>query len=191
MKKLIGLITVLLLSTSIFGQRGAELCDFSGSPATIVKQQFELDQRYLDKCTYSFWVSDTLFVLSYDPKQEYANNGYLYGKPAINTRNVYLYRLDTDGWKVASTLVKADYLKKDENDITSYDYIITSRRDYNDFIDGIGYSYVKQEDSGIVKIRLLNFYGDDKNNTGFNYRWDEVVFIPQRNGIYLAATITK
>jgi len=186
MKKIIGLLTILLFTTGVFGQGGgAVLCDFY-QPSTIGDVRFNTSQGYLDSCTYSFWEDDKLYTLSYDSELDASVSWLLRGDNDSLVRHIYLFRLDGDTWHKASNLIKTDYNKVTDG-VQSYDYYFKERRDLNGLIKGIGKSYVKKHND-IVYIRLLNFYdlnARDDNN-GFYYRWDGIILIPQGDGTYIA-----
>ena len=177
------MLGILLLATGVFGQRGGGgMCEFF-QPARI-----DRDVKWFNPTqTYSFEINGKTYMLSYDTSKEYLNFGKTGNE--VEKRNVYLHRLDNDGWKIASTVVKTDYWCTDEN--RAYDMYYQNMADLSELIDGIGTPYVNRLENGIVKIRLLSFYSNERADQGFNYRWDEIVLIPQGDETYLAAKITQ
>ena len=187
MKNLIGILTILLITAGVFGQQcGISLSEFASNPATIVKPTFNISQGYLDLNTYSFWEDGDLFILSYDPDEEFRDNNIIWGE-GKKTRNIFLYRLDGDKWVKASNLVKTDSFDSDGN----YDYYYPKRRDLNELIEGIGYSEIERlGDKGIIIMKVLSFYGNQDDKI-YEHRWDGITFIPQGDKTYLAAKLTQ
>ena len=196
MKKLIGLLVILLVTCNVFGQRcGNELCGFDDPPVIneikrlIVKCQ-EMGwhiEDFLNERTYSFNVDNKLYVLSYDTTTNYKRYlTYLEGvRGDIVERNIYLYCLDNGKWSIVSDLVKTDYMKCDDKGNTAYDFYYPDRVDLTGAIhikNGLSNGYVKKLSNGNVEILLLSFTLVNENQ--YDYHGDTILFVPKNNGSY-------
>ena len=110
MKKLIGLITVLLFSTSVFGQAFIRSYSFIEATQTGNNTIEDAINRTNIKFTDFDWISyihfvkdGKLFILSYEPKE----NRMSYG-----SRNIYLYSNDINNinspWEKASSVIMSN-----------------------------------------------------------------------------------
>ena len=173
MKNLFGILAILLLNTGVFGQTGGwTVCDFEAMP-------------FIERCpkwfspteSYSFEANGKTFLLSYDTSQDYKNCD----KP-IEKRNIYLHRLDENGWVIASDLVKTDFI---DIHTRAYDVYYQRTYDLNGLVDGIGRHAIRVNEDGSVNMKFLNFYSNVKGD-GYNYRWDVVTFVPNGDETYKA-----
>jgi len=114
--------------------------------------------------TYSFKVKDRIydfknFIVSYE---QYPDNNLTsgYNSNEKRERNLYLYRLDGDGWKIASNILQTDYKIADNNgNIISYNiYYPQTGKDDNIII-------LKD---GTVKITLTNISNAPNNGENFS-----------------------
>jgi len=183
--RLFAILLVLFLGAAVFAQsKGAGMCEFN-QPPTLERQAFNTSPEYLDLCTYSFKQDDNLYVLSYDPTEDYRDNNILYDNET-KTRNVYLYRQVGDKWVKASNIVKNDYWSSSGE----YDIYYPTRRDLNGLIRNIGNSEIKTQSNGKVTMEVLSFYGDKYHND-FQHRWDEYECTPNGNGNYTVRIISQ
>lgn len=185
MKKIIGLLGILLITITIFGQKGgAIICRF-GNKSIIIGEEFKLFQHnkmYIETIIYSFRENGHLYVMSYDTIES-IDDMFLYGSHDIRKRSVLIYRLDDDGWHSASDIIKTDFWKV-SNGIQSYNYHYPKRKDLSDLIDGIGNSYIKKLDDGVIEFNLLNFYGSENDEVNWKYYWEVILLIPNDNKTY-------
>jgi len=181
MKKIIGIITILLITSSVFGQRtGGGICEFFNKPFT------ERYQFFSPNITFSFKTNGKTFMLSYDVDCKVHNN-YSTSPDVLVKRNIYLHRLDDDGWKIASDLVKTDYWNTDEE--RAYDMYLDTRRDLTELIGDTTQASVEVYDNGMVKMKFLSFYSYKRADNKWHWRWDEVLFIPNGDETYSVKSV--
>ena len=171
-----GILIILLFTTTAFGQRGgAIICEFFNTPFT---ERYQFPHNSGVK--FSFEANGKTFMLSYDNNKEYKNYSSS-GLPSIK-RNIYLHRLDNDGWKVASDLVKTDFWNTDEE--RAYDMYLETRRDLTELIGDTTQASVEVYDNGSVKMKFLSFYSHKRADNKWHWRWDEVLFVPNGDETY-------
>ena len=192
MKKIIGLIGILLLTANSFGQiSGQQLCWFR-EKATVLRVVNQLEQwgyanQYLDIYAYSFVIDNKIYVLSYDTTSPtyVKKNGY-----SILERNVYLFCIENNTWKPASDVVKTDFYRVDSQGIASYEYYYPTRVNFSEVVrnvkDGVSNGYVMKLDDGSVQILLVSFTcsNQNQNYSNYDYRWDIFTLTPNGNGFY-------
>jgi len=175
MKRITGILIVLLLTSNVFGQvGGATLCEFFNVPFTERCQWFSPSE------IFSFKANGKTFMLSYDVDCKVHTN-YSSHPDIIVKRNVYLHRLDDDGWKIASGLVKTDFW---DTDTRANDMYYDTRHDLSELIGDTTQASVEVYDNGMVKMKFLSFYAKDRNDNSWNHRWDGVLFIPNGDETY-------
>jgi len=176
MKKITGLLLVLLFTTTVFGQLGgACICEFENKPFTERHQ----DPHNRD-VRFSFEADGKTYMLSYDVN-DYSYKGFSRSPERIDKRYVYLHRLDNDGWKIASGIVKTDFYNYDNY---TYDYHFDTRYDLTELIGDSTQATVKVYDDGTVKMKFLSFYGEYEYDRRWKYRWHDVLFIPNGDETY-------
>ena len=184
MKKLIGIFAILFTITTVFGQtKGAELGE-------LIPEKFF---KYSLKS--HFTVDGKQYALAHD--STWLDRTYLSGDNDEIKKSVYLWRKDGSKWSIASmNPIKIDYWKKVDG-VESYDYwsdndstSIERGCDLNELLQDIGgvggYSSVYIRPNGIIKIRLLNFYGTVGVDDEYQYRWDIITLLPQGDDMYFA-----
>lgn len=155
MKKIIFILAAILIFSNSFAQYGGAYDYFQQMPRYQKKLMFYgndframCNSAYTDE--YYFKADNPLYgfkiyIISYEPYPD--NNltqSYKYGEK--RERNLYLYRLDGDGWKIASDKpIRVDYMMCDNNGSISYDY-------YFPLLDKGG--YVKNMNNGNIEINL-------------------------------------
>jgi len=191
MKKFIGILVMLCTTTIVFGQSpngNSPNCGFNYMP--VIEG---LERQYWDSFfeidIYHFYENGKLFVLSYDTSQQWKT--YFFPKNGIKERKIYLYRKDADGWHVASNLVKTDiwnYKTGDWEFITSnFRARIVQKSDFNELLgNDVGYSEVSKSSDGSVIMKVMYFYGNQKNDDEWKYYWTYFSFIPVGDGMYEA-----
>lgn len=171
-----GLLLVLSLTTNVFGQRtGGGICEFFNKPFT------ERCQFFSPNITFSFEANGKTFMLSYDVDCKVHNN-YSTSPDVLIKRNIYLHRLDDDGWKIASDLVKTDYWNSDEE--RAYDMYYNTRYDLSELIGDTTQASVEVYDNGTVKMKFLSFYSYKREDRKWYWRWDVVLFVPNGDETY-------
>ena len=199
MKKIIGLLVILMFGVNAFGQfAGNVLCDFFDEKPTVIKVIDEIknwgySNQYMDLYTYSFKVDNKIYVLSYDTSSSWNRYlTYVKGKRGdVIERNVYLFCVENNTWSLASDIIKTDFRKVDDQGIASYDYYYPKRKNFSDVIrnvkNGVGNGYVKKLDDGSVQILLISFTCSNNNSSDskyYDYRWDIFILTPNSNGFY-------
>ena len=167
MKKIIAILLTLIVTINSHGQNCSVIEYFHCEPA-YVQLQGQLDIfykgkyvsndenliNYLNKHTYSFEENGKLYMVSYEPCDECVSNTF-YRYNQMKTRNLYLYRLDNDGWKVASNKP----LQTDYRYLTSSgDYVTDNYISVREFDTNKLSGWVMKQKDGFVEIRLLNYY---------------------------------
>jgi len=176
MKNFIGLLTILLVTSSIFGQSGgSDICEFFNVPFT---ERYQIPHN--SNVKFSFEANGKTFMLSYDVDCKKHTN-YARSPERIVERNIYLHRLDKDGWEIASDLVKTDFWNKDSR---AYDMYYDTRNDLSELIKDTTKASVEVYDNGMVKMKFLSFYGEYNGDRRWKYRWDDVLFLPNGDGTY-------
>lgn len=194
MKRLIAIVGILLLTNILFGQLyGGLLNYFYEKPAqndVSIKDVIELNpdfQDYLNKKTYSFFNKGKLYMLSYEDRQ-FSEKEFLERPQVRIERNLYLYRLDDSGWKIACNKpVMVGYV-----DRTSYVSYFPWRTagdkpdDEKEFGGNAKNGSVKVSDNGIVTIVLINHRCDnlDKNDSKITFFNLTVVLKPNPDRTY-------
>lgn len=197
MKKLIGIFAIILLGVSVFGQfnLGDGSANVSGQSVIEGLTRIEngkMSTISLNANVYHFYENDKLYVVSHDTSTAYKS---IYRpKNGIKERDIYLYRLDEDGWKIASDLVKTDFWNTDSGDweVITSNFIINKERkcDLNDLVgEELGYSEVNKLPDGSVKMKVMFFYGienppDGGKSVRWQYRWDTITFSPNGDETY-------
>ena len=182
MKKIIGILGILLLTIGVFGQsRGASMCGFLSQSNTLPR-------------AYFFVENDVQYGIAYDTKLERTYLEYRESdKNDILERTLSLYRLDGEAWTKVSNPIKTDYWKM-ENGVESYDYHKDNCRyniergcDLNELASctGIGYSSVESK-GGVIIIRMLNFSGVVGVDGDYNYHYDTYRLTQQNDGTYIS-----
>jgi len=199
MKKIIGLLAIVLFTTNLFSQKQGRFNDYP-SFVNVDETRIRCIQRggdlneYLNLKTYSFYGKNgKLYLISY--KDEYNSNNF----PTLHCggkieRNLYLLRYDEDKWNIASDVIQTDYEKADSN---YYSYTYLRRDDLKELINvksGVSNGYVKKLNNDNIEIRLLIFTGFEiyKQNGdhsweikhGEDYTWKTWCLIPERDGTY-------
>lgn len=176
MKKITGLLLVLLFTTSVFGQLGgASICEFFNTPFT--ERHHHPQNRDV---RFSFEANGKTYMLSYDVN-DYKYTNFSRCPERIVKRYVYLHRLDNDGWKIASGIVKTDFWNKDTR---AYDYHNDTRYDLTELINDTTQASVEVLDNGMVKMKFISFYGEYDMDRRWNYHWHDVIFIPNGDETY-------
>lgn len=179
MKKLIGLLTILMLTTTVFGQtRGADLGEF------FPFKYFEYS------LTYRFTENNKEYAIAYEaiPRTSMGTaKTSLLNSNDIIERNLYLYRNDGDKWTIVSNIIKTDYWKVVDG-VQSYDYYVenpaNTNSDINKLIGDIGgYSSIEPK-KGFLAIRMLNFYGVVGVDAPYNYRWTNIRLFRKDDGTF-------
>jgi len=179
MKKLIGILGILLFTASVFGQ--PSVCYFLSNTND--------DHTY----THRFQYNGEQYAIGYDSRIE---RTYLLGDNDILERTLSLYRQDGNTWTRVSNPIRRDYWKS-ENDVQSYEwykdnmgYYKGHGGDLNGLLPNVGYSSVEIK-NGIAVIHMLVFYGIIGVDNDYNYRWDTYKLIPQKDNTYLATKFTQ
>ena len=126
MKKLIGLLVIMFVTTSVFGQKFIRSPSFiettltENSTIEDAIHKWNITDGNYDWVAYVHFVqNDRLFLLSYEPKEDRMSGGY---------RDIYLYSKDINDinspWEKASDVVMTNHWgsDKDHNEVDFYVY---------------------------------------------------------------------
>ena len=180
MQMLKNLIIVFILLHSIcklYGQTFGGVYDyFSQLPAYQMSLLYcddftQMRTGHFIKETYSFVSNEKPYMISYDTyKDNNLTNSFVDGEK--RERQLFLFRLDCDGWKIASDKLRTDFkeARKGVNSI-QYDY-------YFPRLDKGG--YVKKTADGIFEIGLTIMYNTETNP--FTERFRTEIYYLKSNG---------
>jgi hypothetical protein len=172
MKKLFILLTITLLSITAIGQEigmGGVADFFRDIPAY---KMFECKRLNLEE-TYSFVVNGKQYLVSYEERPDNLNSSaWKNGEKRI--RNLYLYRLDSDGWKIATDApLKIDYKQYvDGVHVANYYYPCLNKGGSVEFQDG-----------GVIAIYLTYMFNTPvTQRTRFDTK--SIILAPTGNNMY-------
>lgn len=181
MKKLIGILAVLLMTTTVFGQKFIRNLSFiEGVDEPFIEFESGRLRTVEDHIRYSFttitnyeWIdyihfvqNDRLFLLSYEPKEDYLFGG---------DRDIYLYSRDiTDinsPWEKASDVVMTNNWEdpKNYNDV---DFFIYNENRHNNSVGEV----VVEDDCVKITIGWEMFHDGSHLNAV-----KTIIFIPDEN----------
>lgn len=151
MKRLINILAITLLSIDLFGQGH----NFFKEPPLYVGEQVLFNFQN----TYAFVADGKDFIVSYDTCYK-CEHTVIWHDGEKRERNLYLFRKDFDGWKIAcDEPLQTDFMKCD-NGIFSYaHYYPMITKEHNMFGNCKG--YVTQLDNGNIEIQIINLKCDD------------------------------
>jgi uncharacterized protein (TIGR02145 family) len=187
-KKLILLSLITIMSFKIVAQKleigmGGVADYFSQRSACEMFNVFEKDgmgSAFLEN-TFSFVTNGKQYLVSYDnTNMDTLHYKLMLPKYEIVERNLYLYRLDTDGWKIAvDKPLKIDFEKE-----VGYPGIRLCDYYYPLYtMDGLNAGASFQED-GTVKLDIIIMYNELSNLKKTKYRIHEVELLPLSDGNY-------
>ena len=200
MKKIITLLAVLMVGTSLFSQYRCGTTQGSFARQSPI-QQLEnkpvlINSNYIANATLSFTEGDKTYLLSYPltiskkvtqygyttEKREYARN--LCGSNDINERNIYVYEVKKNGFEIVSDIVLTDFDKVSDN-VQSY---ASSCLHKHDVYDGRTATVTKRDD-GSVSIGFSRYIGTEGDMGDFRNVWVNVNLYPNGDGTYSSSTV--
>jgi hypothetical protein len=162
MKKIFLILLTLTNLYCVFAQYGGVFNGFFDKPQNLKLDEmvgiwynhvYDLSKPdlkdYLSKSTYSFVKNNKLYIISYFNSSQPTNSFEL---NEMKLRTIYLYRLDSNKWNIASiTPIRIDYYKRNNADIFSYDYYYPRR---DGFYDETKRGFVKFLNNGLILLRM-------------------------------------
>jgi len=170
MKKLIGLLMIMLFSANTFGQMAYGRTELSSQLyfRYSLRSQFTYNGKEYAIAQDSVWIETT-----FNPHQK---------------KDVYLWRKDGNNWTIVTDALRTDYAIY-ENGVTRYDCWVDNPRntihDLNELFGkdkNIGYSSVETK-NGIIYITMLSFTGFWFNDD-FEVHSEEIMLLPKDDGTF-------
>jgi hypothetical protein len=157
MKKLFGILILVLFSTTVFGQ-----ADYFNDESVVISERQEIIRNGgingVSNFYYNFVTNNKKYLLAYDADEEDWKRGREYTTDPRLTRNLILYRFDgVDNWVKASNVVQIDY-EDSEPHIDYGTHKSYGRSESKIKKRGLGSGMVKVLESGCVVMVITNTY---------------------------------
>ena len=149
MKKVILMLTGLLLSSLAFSQVEGYLPTFR--QVSLIESKENIWKMSDNR---RFEANGKTYVLAYEPlNHPIVGNTY---RAIVRNKNLYLYRLDADGWKKATSLIRHDYFHWHEkaNGSSYPDSLRALDANVNKY-SGHCYGTINIDTKGVVTIELM------------------------------------
>lgn len=171
MKKLIGLLTFLFITTGVFGQISYRVTEFS--PQRYFKYSLRSEFTYNEK-EYALAYDSVWIETSFNPYKK---------------KDVYLWRKDGNKWTIVSDALRTDYVKEENGEFYYHCWVdnprsrIENNSDLNLlFGDTIDYSSIETRNEMII-IEMLSFSGVI-NVDEFTIHRDTLILLPKEDGTF-------